>query len=322
MKELEGLRWHRRYNEHMGCIKGCLDYLGIALSFPWLYGGTGNAFVLNMNETAFVDCAQAWDTSMLFDLAPHLGYAVEHFVVEHPQALAMADDLFLEKQREAWDWVRARIDQGLPCYAWELTHIPAYYVIAGYDDDGYTYSGWESGGTCPWQKLGTFDVKQIAVHCVRPTKASSDAVTVRDALAAVLDRVERPDGWAIGPQYRTGLAGYQMWAEALASGRANRDGEAYVNQVWLECREMAVEFLMEARMRLPGRCDAAFDQAVAHYALVRDALRALSELYPERPGEWDWQTTFASPQGALLVRDAAQAEKEGVACLRQIVDTL
>jgi hypothetical protein len=59
MKKLDGLQWHPRYNEHMGCTKGCLDYLGIDVSFPWLYGGTGNAFVLNMNDSAFVDAAQA-----------------------------------------------------------------------------------------------------------------------------------------------------------------------------------------------------------------------------------------------------------------------
>jgi hypothetical protein len=328
MKKLPGLQSHQRYNEHMGCIQGCLDYLGIGISFPWLYGGTGNAFVLNMNDTVFVDCAQAWDTSMLFDLAPNLGFTVERFAVEHPVALEMPDDLFLQKQREAFDLVRARIDQGLPCYAWELTHILAYYVITGYDDNsdgvdaGYTYSGWDSGGTCPWDKLGTFDVKQIAVNCVHPAEPASDSRTVQDALNAVLERVERADGWDISARYRTGLAGYTMWAEALETGRANRDGEAYINQVWLECPEMAVEFLGEAKTRLPGRCDAAFNEAIEHYSFVRDRLRALAELHPERPDGWDWQTTFASPEGAALVREAAGAERKGMACLKQIARAL
>ena len=105
----------------------------------------------------------------------------------------------------------------MPCYAWELTHIPAYYVITGYDEvdedriAGYTYSVWDSSsrGTCPWDKLGTFDVKQLAVNCVHPGKPVSDGDTVRAALAAVLDRIERPDGWATSPRYRTGLAGLE-----------------------------------------------------------------------------------------------------------------
>lgn len=322
MGKLEGLSWHQRFNEHMGCIKGCLDYLGIERSFAWLYGGTGQAFVLNVNETVFVDCALAWDTRMLFDLAPNLGFTVERLAVEHAAALGMPDDEFLQKQREAWDWVRARIDGGLPCYAWELTHIPAYYVINGYDHTGYYYSGWEPGGPCPWQKLGTFDVKQIGVYCVRPAEPAADVKVVQDALAMVLARVERPDGWAIGPGYRTGLAGYDLWAEALETGRANRDGEAYINQVWLECREMAVAFLEEAKTRLPGRCDAAFDGAIGHYGVVPGRLRALAELHPERPDGWDWKTPLTSPEGARLVREAGEAERVGVACLKQIAQAL
>jgi hypothetical protein len=335
MKRLKGLKWYPCYNEHMGCIKGCLDYLGIDVSFPWLYGGTGNAFVLNMNDTAFVDAAQDWDLSMLFDLAPNLGYTVERFAVEHEAALAMPDDLFLQKQREALDWIRARMDQSLPCYAWELTAIPAYYVITGYDDAGYTFYGWDNSeqeGSCPWDKIGAFNVKQLKVHCVHPAKPAPDRKTVQDALAAVLARVERSNGWAVGSRYRTGLPAYEMWAEALESGRANFDGETYLNVVWREAREMAVEFLQEAKARLPGMCDAtecraaecraAFDAAIAHYTLVRDRLRALSAMHPERPGKWDYTTPFASPEGAQLVRQAAEAERQGVAALKQIVANL
>ena len=129
-------------------------------------------------------------------------------------------------------------------------------------------------------------------------------------------------GCLIDPRYRTGLPAYDVWADALETGRANRDGEAYINQVWLECREMAVEFLVEAKTRLPGVCDAAFDESIEHYTVVHDKLRMLSELYPERPDQWDWQTTFAGPEGAQLVREAAQAEREGVVCLKQIAKAL
>jgi hypothetical protein len=261
---------------------------------------------------------------MLFDIAPNLGYTVERFEVPHEAATTMPNGAFHGKQREAWDFIRARIDQDLPCYAWELSHIPAYYVITGYDNEGYTYSGWdpETQGTCPWDKLGAFDVRMLAVNCVRPGKSAPDHKAVKDALAYVLARVERPDGWAVGANYRTGLPAYEMWAEALETGRANLDGEAYLNVVWRESREMAVEFLEEARMRLSGRCDAAFDDAIGHYTTVRNKLRALTELYPERPDGWDWQTTFASPEGAQLIREAAVTEKLGVACLHRVVNRL
>ena len=321
MRTLQGLAWRQRYDEHMGCIKGCLEYLGIDASFPWLYGGTAHAFVLNMNETVFVDCAMAWDTAALFGLYPNLGFRRDGLVHDPGMGDSTSPELFLQKQREAWDFVRARIDRGIPCYGWELSRIPSYWVINGYDDVGYYYSGWEAGGPCPWDKIGTFDVRVVAVHSIEPCPAGADDVVLRDALTWFLERVERPDGWAASPRYRTGPAGYEVWVRALETGRANLDGHSYINQVWLECREMAVEFLQEAKKRLPGRCDAAFDDAADHYALVRDRLRALSEMHPEREKP-DWQTTFASPEGAVLVREAAAAEREGVRCLERIVAAL
>ena len=37
--QLEGLRWQPRWISHLGCLKGCLGYLGRELSWGWLYGG-------------------------------------------------------------------------------------------------------------------------------------------------------------------------------------------------------------------------------------------------------------------------------------------
>lgn len=322
MKTLKGLKWHGRYNDHMGCVKGCLDYLSVDISFPWLYGGTGQAFALNMNDTVFVDAALAWDTQSLFGQAPNLGFTRGGFTHDPGRGEETSPELFLEAQREAWDFVRAAIDRGIPCYGWELSHIPMYYVIVGYDDVGYYYSSAESGGPCPWDKMGTFDVRVVAVHSIEPCDPAPDDVAVREAFEYVLSRVERPDGWSHGDRYRTGLAGYEMWAEALESGTAIHDGHAYLTQVWLECREMAVAFLEEALERLPGRCDEALEGAMGRYAVVRDNLKTLSEMHPERGSQTDWQSLLASPEGAALVRAAAEAEREGVARLRQIVTAL
>jgi len=283
-----------------------------------------HASALNMNDTVFVDCAMAWDTDALFGLYPSLGFTRDGLAHRPKQGDDPSPEAFLAAQQEAWDFVRGRIDRGIPCYGWELAHIPMYYVINGYDDVGYYWSAHMEGGPCPWDKMGTFDVRHVSVHSIEPCPAAADDVVVRDALTWLLERIERPDGWTINPQrYRTGLPAYEMWAEALATGRAILGDHGYINHFWLECREMAVEFLREAKGRLAGRCDAAFDEAAAHYAVVRDRLRALLEMHPEREGkELDWTTTFQSADGAALVRDAAEAETQGVACLRRIAEAL
>jgi hypothetical protein len=328
MKMLEGLKPHGQYNEHMGCVKRCLEYLGQDTSLPWLFGGTTNAFVLNMNDTVFVDAALAWASETLFELAPNLGFKRDGVVHDPGRGEISSPERFLQAQRAAWDFVRTKIDRGIPCYGWELSYIPRYYVINGYTTDeangdaGYYYSG-KSEDPCPWDKLGTFDVRVVAVHSIELCDAAPDEQVVREALSAVLDRIERPDGWASMPHYTTGLAGYAVWADALESGRAILDGAVYINQVWLEAREMAVAFLQEAQDRLPHRSRAPLREAEARYSVVRDKLRALYEMHPGRPGDqMDWTSTFSSPGGAALVRKAAAAERKGVDSLRNVVETL
>ena len=317
MRKLEGLEWRQRFVEHLGCIKGCLEYLGGEMSFSWLYGGTGHAFIINMNETLDVESPYAWNAQMLFALAPNLGYEVDGFSIWKDAAGAE----FPQKQREAWDFVRGCIARGLPCYGWELkAPYGGYWVINGYNDVGYYYSGWESGGPLPWQKLGDLFVTLLEVHSVQLCEPASDSKIVKDALTMALKHAENPKEW-IEPQCHSGPAGFDLWAEALEAGRAQRDGQWYNTEVWHECREMAVEFLNEAKQRLPGRCDAAFDEAAGHYTVVRDKMRALLELHPEREKP-DWESMFASPEGAALVCEAGAAERKGLECLKRIADLL
>jgi|GEM_PF-5856733 len=48
-KMLEKLHWIPRWASHMGCIQGCLNYLGVETSEAWLHGATGHACVLNIS---------------------------------------------------------------------------------------------------------------------------------------------------------------------------------------------------------------------------------------------------------------------------------
>ena len=95
------------------------------------------------------------------------------------------------------------------------------------------------------------------------------------------------------------------------------DGHEYNTMCWHECREMAVEFLKEAKTRLNGKLDSIFDEAIEQYTISRDRLMTLYEIRPKRENA-DWATTFASAEGAALVREAYEAESKGLECLRQI----
>jgi hypothetical protein len=325
MRKLNGLELSKRYIAHMGCIESCLRYLGVKISTQWIYGGTGHAFINNIPKDLCPSGPTAWNTEMLFQLAPNLGYKVEGIKVSMEDARVNlsekdADGIFSEKQKEAWDMVRASIDHGFPCYGFQLSS-PDFYVINGYDDTGYFYlrnpSWYGSGeGHLEWQKLGTWDVKVLEVYSVKTCEPASVEKTVKDAFTMVLRHGEGK--WKLEEnKWIPGLEGLRVWADALESGNAMIDGNWYNTICWHECREMAVEFLKEAKIRLDGKCNSIFGEAIEYYTISRDRLKKLKEICPERENA-DWTTKFASPEGAVLVREAYEAESKGLECLRQI----
>ena len=320
MKTLEHCQWKPRWVAHLGCIKGCLEYLGIDLSDAWLYGGTGHAFVINLHEEVCPSGPTAWGTMKLLKLGANLGYRIEGVFGTKEQ------ENFSELQQRAWDHARQAIDQGRPCYGWEL-EIPEFYVVYGYDDVGYYYSGPgcdEGKGPKPWQELGDTGIGVLELYSVWPGKAADDATTVKQALAFALEHATSPEEW-IFEGYRAGPEGFDNWIGALQAGKASDMGTRYNTGVWLECRKNAVGFLEEAKGRLAGRTDVLFDDALAHYKVVTESLNKVAELYP-----WTFE---ASDEDRLPIDDrsraavealqaARDAEAAGLQALAQIVQAL
>jgi hypothetical protein len=323
--QLDGLRIHKRSVERLGCIKGCLDYLGHDVSLSWLYGGTGHAFVISLDPGVDVSSPDSWNHQPQFDLGPNLGYRIDGFWAWKPDN----EESFPDKQREAWEFVRANIDRGVPCFGFELkAYYGGFWVIYGYDDGtgkepaGYYYSGWEEGGPLPWNKLGDQFIPKLEVRSVVLCDPATDTQTVRTGLQYALKHAQNPPEW-IDEQAQSGSAAWAYWAEALESGEAKRDHHTYNAQLWLECRQAAVEFFAEAKQRLPGRCDSGFDRATEQYAAVCAQLETVIALHPprEKPN-WGPDSTFSSAEAAALVRQAGEADEAGLSCLSEIVDAL
>ncbi len=53
-KKLEDLDWSPKWVSHMGCIKGCLDHMGVGASDAWVYGASGHAFIINVHDVVSV----------------------------------------------------------------------------------------------------------------------------------------------------------------------------------------------------------------------------------------------------------------------------
>jgi hypothetical protein len=283
--------------------------LGIDVSEPWLYGGTGHAFVINLHEQVCPSGPTAWKTEKIFELGRNLGYRLDGvFGFKH-------QDDFADLQRRAWGHAQEAIDEGRPCYGWEL-EIPEFYVVYGYDGGedgiaGYYYSGPdcdEGKGPKPWQELGDTGIGALELYSVGPGEAADDATTIKEALTFALEHASSPEKW-IFEHYRAGVEGFDNWIEALQKGEALDMGVRYNAGVWLECRKNAVEFLAEAKERLPGQADAPFDEARAQYEVVAGELAEVAAIYP-------WMDS-ASDEEVLPVDDRSQAAVESLKVARE-----
>lgn len=316
--ELENLRWTPRWVSHLGCVKGCLDYLGLDVSDAWLFGATGHAFIINVHDVVCPSGPTAWNNEMLRRLGKNVGY-------ESRGLSATRDDAdFDEKRKLIWENTKLALDNDLPTYGWELD-VPEYYVIYGYDDVGYYYSGPrcdDGAGPKPWRELGATDIGVLEMYSLVAGEAADDRTTVKEALAFALAFAQSPAEWVF-PKYKAGLAGFDKWVKALEGGTAHSLGAAYNAAVWLECREYAVGFLKEAKARLGDDEAALFDEAIRNYEAVAENLKKVAELFPfvERKEE-HVKDKERCAQAAGALRSAREAEEGGLKALAKVAGEL
>lgn len=319
MKMLENLKWSPKWVSHLGCVKGCLDFLDIEMTDAWLYGGTGHAFIINIGEDSCASGPTAWKTMMLYEQGAMLGYQVEGlFGSKYEQDLTGL-------QNEAWDFARRSLDAGLPVYAWEV-EIPEFYVVYGYDEVGYYFSGPgcdDGKGPKPWKELGDTGIGIVELYNLKPVEPEEPQVVVKSAFKAVLKHASNPDEW-IFENYGAGLQGYDNWIRGLETGNANRFGMGYNAGVWHECRRFAVGFLVEARERLDSIASGDFDRAIQQFQRVAECLGQLSKRYPFIPESSSQAIPVDSDclEAVGWLKEARQAEAEGLSILEKIVAAL
>ena len=315
--KIENLRWKPMWVSHLGCIKGCIEYLNMEVTDAWLFGATGHAFIINMHEVVCPSGPTAWCTEELFELGKNVGYVIDGICTFKSQ------EDFAEKQRLAWENTKQAIDEGIPCYGWEL-EIPEFYVVYGYDDKGYYFSGprCDAGkGPKPWKELGETGIGVLEMYRVKAGTPSDDVTAITDAFGFVLEHCKSPEKW-IFPKYKAGLAGFDVWGHALEMDRADSFGMAYNAAVWTECRDFAVLFLKEAKARVADEFGALFDEAIEHYEVVSQHLNKVSAAFPFPPGGDEVADADRCRQAVDHLRIAQNAEEEGLRSLDRIRNAL
>ncbi len=314
MKKLEGLKWQGRWVSDLACLRSCLDYLGINVTDGWLYGASGHAFALNIHGELCPSGPTAWRKERIYKLAQNVGCGIRTLSAFN------GNPDFTERQKAAWEQVKKAIDDGLPCYGWEL-EIPEYYLINGYDGEDYLYSGCtKEQGTKRWNELGETEIGVIENHIISSAEAADDKKTVREALEFAIEHTKEPGKYSFNNLYKCGLNGYDLWIGVLDQGQVNAGGMAFNVQVWGECRQNAFAFLKEAKERIDSNGKAIFDGAIGSLEIVTREFGKLQQLFKFNPQDFereitDKQLINGASQSLQKARDAeakALAEFEGI----------
>lgn len=286
----------------LGCMKGCADFLGISVSNEWLFGITGQAFLLTVDR-GIGGIGQ--DRSFLISekirkLAGNAGIKVH----------CLAGPANTDIVGHAWDQIRSALEKGKPCYAWEIELLGEYGIIYGFNKDGYLVKGWHGAhGPIDWRSIGTTDTNgntlsgHLELCLVEQGEKIDDLAAIREGIDFALEQLRHSNEMS-AQGLVTGVEAYDEWIRSLLAGEATGFGTCYHASVWRECRYLAVKFLLNEVVHRLNDLDAKEEayQAAKHYRKVYEQLDMIySELFP-------W------PQPREAIKDK-QAIHDAVQCL-------
>ena len=243
---------------------------------------------------------------MLFKLGNNIG-----FVVEGLSGLRTDLD-FEEKRNKAWEFCKTAIDRDMPCFGFDLSG-PEYFVVNGYNDVGYWFSGGASAFQLmkprKWDELGD-SVGLLEMYTVSPGEAADDTQAVRESIEFVLKQSQND---------QQGTNGFENWIKALETGTASTIGTALNAGCWAECRTYGVQFLKEAKERIGGGAGTLFDEAAGHYETERESLQKVSDLFPIHLNYANEpiKNTELSAKAVAHLKNAGKAEEAGLKSLEK-----
>lgn len=312
---LPGIKYHPCTPPLVGCIKSSLDYLGIHVSTGWL--SAPYAFMLNISEDVSFKGPECWGDNGCFDeLIRNCGGIVKNY------GFYKSVHNIKEKRLEAWQMIRDSIDKGLPCYAWEMDK-PLYYLIAGYDEIGYYYiehDTLEISGPKPYMELGDTDWGCLEIHIIRPGSISDNLKTIKDIFEYAIN-VGNPDIHAPNQGYTMGVEAYRVWWESILKGKANHYGVTYNASFWSKCKNMAVLFLQESKLRI-GILEDMFDCAIAHYENCAKSLTRLSQLFLPLQDLASSINEHQKLEAVDLLKAAQDSERKGLTAVNEILNEI
>ncbi|MFB0502913.1 MAG: hypothetical protein ACETWE_03690 [Candidatus Bathyarchaeia archaeon] len=230
----------------MGVLKGVFDYFRIPVSDPWLFGGSGHAFLINVHEELCPSGPYVWNYKTFFELTRKLGVEMKDLGFFHPKSAP-------DEIREIEEVLRRNIDEDVPCSLLNLEN----QLISGYNDKQFiVQQPWAKVDFPPktltfetWEELGK--EFHISFFSFAQTEATDERTIIRDSLSYAVDLARNPARYR-SEHYYIGLEAYDTWIKAVEAGHGPSHGNWWNGTVWWECREMASKYFSEIASKLQG----------------------------------------------------------------------
>jgi hypothetical protein len=284
----------------MGVLRGALDYYGLPVSTPMLYGGSGHAFLLNIHTALCPSGPYCWRFAPFLELVRNLGIEVI--------VLGFFPTARIEGRREMESQLRRFLDDGVLCSLLNKEH----QLITGYDDAGFlTAQPWPWNPNFPpphltyalWSELG--DEFHVTFFALRRAEPADEATIIHASLNYALDLQSFPERFTDEP-YGVGPQGYTKWIQAIQDGHGETHGNWWNGLVWAECRREAARYFGEIAARNGRSASGIAEQLAWHYNRIADLLAAVSE-----------KGTDAGRKIRLL-EEAARTESEATSAIAEL----
>ena len=230
----------------IGVLKGVFDYFRIPVSDPWLFGGSGHAFLINIHEELCPSGPYVWNYKTFFELVRKLGVEMKDLGFFHPRSTP-------DEIKEIEEVLRRNIDENVPCSLLNLEN----QLVSGYNDTQFiVQQPWAKVNFPPktltfqtWEELGK--EFHVSFFSFAQTEATDERTIIRDSLSYAVDLAKNPSRYR-SEHYYIGLEAYDTWVKAVEAGHGPSHGNWWNGTVWWECREMASKYFSEIASRVQG----------------------------------------------------------------------
>jgi len=309
-------------HSYMAGVATTLNHIAQPFDPVWLMGAGGFAFRIMINETMCPSAMSVFNwRAVLPEVIEQAGYRCLHL-----SRLWDEEDQKFQRQRQAHEAIVGAIDRGVPSVVWDVCDSE-WGVIIGYDSDKQSYVTLTHKGrpsSLPFDKLGQNGIDILSVIIPQEPNDRSKEEVVLNALTTAVAHAEQKE-WTDRPGYQNGLAAYDYWALMFERWAmiVNRDDPdrigadictfaQYNAGHYYGARCYAREFLNN----IAGR-NAVLHRAASCYGSVASSLEPVWKNSPK--------SKKADPkiliELSLAIKEAKAAEEEGIAFLREYVQS-